>query len=253
MQLIHGDCLEKMKAIPDKSVSLILADLPFGMTAPSWDSIIDMDHLWTNYTRLLKNDGVICLFSSQPFTTKLISSNEKAFKYCWYWVKNQGTNFFHAKRMPIRKIEEICVFGGRTYYPQHSNGHIPTNSAKGCSNGKAYHGKNRRDYVGGSTDRYPTNILEFKCVNNYSRLHSAEKPVDLLEYLIKTYTLEGETVLDNTMGSGSTGVACINTGRNFIGIEKDDKYFEIAKKRIEEQLITRAKEKEDECIEQYLD
>ena len=237
MQLIHGDCLEKMKDIPDKSTSFILADLPFGMTAPSWDSIINMDNLWVEYNRILKSDGVVGLFSSQPFTTKLICSNEKAFKYCWYWIKNQGTNFFHAKRMPIRKIEEVCIFGGKTYYPQHSEGHVPTSSAKGCSNGKAYHGKNKRDYTGGSTSRYPTNILEFKCVDNYSRLHSSEKPVPLLEYLIKTYTLESETVLDNTMGSGSTGVACINTKRNFIGIEKDDKYFEIAKKRIDEHIV----------------
>lgn len=238
MQLIHGDCLEKMKDIPDKSIDMILCDLPYGLTAPVWDSIIDMSALWTAYHRIIKTKGAIVLFASQPFTTKLISSNEKQFKYCWYWVKNQGTNFFHAKRMPIRKIEEICVFNSVIYFPQHTTGHIPTNSAKGCSNGKAYHGTNKRDYVGGKTERYPTNILEFKCVDNYSRLHSSEKPVALLEYLIKTYTLEGETVLDNCMGSGSTGVACINTKRNFIGIEKDDKYFEIAKNRINNHLTT---------------
>ena len=136
--------------------------------------------------------------------------------------------------MPIRKIEEICIFKKGKYYPQITDGHIPTNSAKGCSNGKAYHGTDTRDYEGGKTTRFPTNILEFKCVDNYSRLHSSEKPVDLLEYLIKTYTNEGETVLDNTMGSGTTGVACVNTNRNFIGMELDEGYFNIATNRIQE-------------------
>ena len=234
MQLLHGDCLELMKDIPDKSIDMILCDLPYETTAPSWDKHIDITQLWEQYNRIISKNGTIVLFASQPFTTKLISSNENSFMYCWYWLKNQGTNFFHAKRMPIRKVEEICVFKKGRYNPQITDGHIPTNSAKGCSNGKAYHGTNTRDYDGGKTTRFPVNILDFKCVDNYSRLHSAEKPVALLEYLIKTYTNETETVLDNCMGSGSTGVACMNTGRNFIGIEKDDKYFEIAKKRIEE-------------------
>ena len=234
MQLIKGDCLEIMKDIPDKSIDLILCDLPYGMTAPKWDEHIDIKKMWIEYKRIIKDKGSIVLFASQPFTTKLISSNEKDFKYCWYWNKNQGTNFFHAKRMPIRKVEEICVFKNGKYNPQITDGHIPTNSAKGCSNGKAYHGTNKRDYEGGKTTRYPTNILEFKCVDNYSRVHSSQKPVELLEYLIKTYTNEGDTVLDNAMGSGSTGVACLNTNRNFIGIELDENYFDIAKKRIED-------------------
>lgn len=232
MQLIKGDCLEIMKDIPDKSIDLILCDLPYGMTAPKWDEHIDIKKMWIEYKRIIKHKGSIVLFASQPFTTKLISSNEKDFKYCWYWNKNQGTNFFHAKRMPIRKVEEICVFKNGKYNPQITDGHIPTNSAKGCSNGKAYHGTNKRDYEGGKTTRYPTNILEFKCVDNYSRVHSSQKPVELLEYLIKTYTNEGETVLDNCMGSGSTGVACINTNRNFIGIELDENYFNVAENRI---------------------
>jgi len=223
-----------MKDIPDGSVDMILCDLPYGMTAPKWGENIDMDELWKAYNRIIKNDRVVLLFASQPFTTKLISSNEKEFKYCWYWIKNQGTIFFHAKRMPIRKVEEICVFKNGRYYPQITTGHIPTNSAKGCSNGMAYHGENKRDYEGGKTTRYPTNILEFKCVDNYSRVHSSQKPVKLLEYLIKTYTNKGDTVLDNCMGSGSTGVACANTGRKFIGFELDEKYFNIAKERITE-------------------
>ena len=204
------------------------------MTAPKWDEHIDMVELWKQYNRIIKKNGTIALFASQPFTTKIISSNENDFRYCWYWLKNQGTNFFHAKRMPIRKIEEICIFKKGKYYPQITDGHIPTNSAKGCSNGTAYHGTNTRDYEGGKTTRFPTNILEFKCVDNYSRLHSSEKPVDLLEYLIKTYTNEGETVLDNTFGSCSTGIACLNTNRKFIGMEMDDKYFDIAQKRIKD-------------------
>ena len=232
--LLHGDCLELMKDIPNGSIDMILTDLPYGMTAPKWDEYIDMVELWKQYNRIIKKNGTIALFASQPFTTKIISSNEKDFRYCWYWLKNQGTNFFHAKRMPIRKIEEICIFKKGKYYPQITDGHIPTNSAKGCSNGKAYHGTNTRDYEGGKTTRFPTNILEFKCVDNYSRLHSSEKPVDLLEYLIKTYTNEGDLVLDNTMGSGTTGVACVNTNRNFIGMELDEGYFNIATNRIQE-------------------
>ena len=149
-------------------------------------------------------------------------------------MKNQGTNFFHAKRMPIRKIEEICIFGGRKYYPQITDGHIPTNSANGVSIGKAYFGINTRNDGGGKTTRYPTNILEFPCVDNYSRIHSSQKPVELCEYLIKTYTQENELVLDNCMGSGTTGIACMNTKRNFVGFETDEKYFELANKRIEE-------------------
>jgi len=237
-KLYSGCCLSEMDNIHKNSVDMILCDLPYGVTASSWDSIIDFNTIWYKYEKVVKEKAVIALFSSQPFTTKLIQSNIADFKYCWYWQKNQGTNFFHAKRMPIRKIEEICIFKGGRYFPQITDGHIPTNSAKGCSNGDTYFGKNIRNYEGNKTTRFPTNILDFKCVNNYSRLHSQQKPVDLLEYLIKTYTYEGDTVLDNCMGSGSTGVACLNTNRKFIGIEKDDKYFEIAKNRIEEHYKT---------------
>ena len=232
IELWLGDCLELMKDIPDKSVDMILADLPYGQTAPQWDKIIDMDKLWKEYKRIRKNKSTIALFSAQPFTTKLISSNGKEYRYCWYWLKNQGTNFFHAKKMPIRRIEEIVIFGKGKYYPQITDGHIPTNSSKGSTNGKAYSGESKRDYVGGKTTRFPTNVLEFKCVDNYSRRHSSEKPVALLEYLVKTYTETLDIVLDNTMGSGSTGVACKNLGRRFIGIEKDKKYFDIAVERL---------------------
>ena len=218
-----------MKSI-DK-VDMILCDLPYGVTANKWDYVIPMDKLWEQYNRICPS-GSILLFSSQPFTTKLIHSNEHNFKYCWYWVKNQATNFFHAKRMPLRKIEEICVFGNGPYNPIMSTGNSPTRSAKGSSNGKTYHGTNKRNYSGGVTERYPTNILNFKCVDNYSRVHSSEKPVPLLEYLIKTYSNEGDLILDNAMGSGSTGVACQNTNRNFIGIDNDEKSFSTAKERL---------------------
>lgn len=235
VELYNGDMIEQMKLLPDKSIDFVCCDLPYGMTAPQWDKLIDIVELWKQYNRLLKKNGTIALFAAQPFTTKLISSNEKDFRYVWYWMKNQGTNFFHARRMPIRKVEEICIFKKGKYFPQITDGHVPTNSAKGCSNGKAYFGTNTWNYSGGHTTRFPTNVLEFKCVNNYKRLHSAEKPVDLLEYLINTYTEVGDIVLDNAMGSGSTGEACINTDRNFIGIELDKKYFDVAVNRLQGQ------------------
>jgi len=232
MKLYQGDCLEEMKKIPDHSVDFICCDLPYGMTAPSWDSIIDSTLLWEQYHRIIKKVGTIALFASQPFTTKLISSNEKDYRYVWYWMKNQSTNFFHAKRMPIRKMEEIVIFKKGKYYPQITDGHIPTNVAKGVSKGQAYHGTNTRNEEGGKTTRYPTNVLEFKCVDNYSRIHSSQKPVELIEYLIKTYTDENDIVLDNAMGSGTSGVACKNLNRDFIGIESDQEIFNIAKERI---------------------
>lgn len=227
-----GDCLEIMSHIEDKSIDMILCDLPYGVTAAKWDKHIDIKSLWEHYNRIIKKDGTIALFSAQPFTTKIIASNERDFKYCWYWIKNQATNFFHAKRMPVRKVEEICIFKKGKYYPQITDGHIPTNSAKGCSNGKAYHGTNKRNYEGGKTTRYPNNVLDFKCVDNYSRIHSSEKPVELLEYLIKTYTNEGNTVMDNCFGSASTAIACEKSNRIFVGMEKDEKYFEIAVSRV---------------------
>lgn len=234
--ILSGDCLDLMPNIPDKSVDMILCDLPFGITAPEWDKIIDMNKLWDQYNRIIKKNGTIALFASQPFTTMLINSNLKDFRYCWYWLKNQGTNFFHAKRMPIRKIEEICIFKKGNYFPQISDGNIPTNSAKGKSTGKAYFGINSRNYIGGDTTRFPANVLEFKCVNNYKRVHSSEKPVDLLEYLIKTYTVDGDLILDNCAGSGSTGVACIKQNRSYILIEKDPKYVDIIKTRLKNVL-----------------
>ena len=227
-----GDCLDILPTIPDNSIDFILIDPPYGMTAPKWDSIVDFEKLWVQFNRIGTKDCVVAIFGCQPFTTQVISSNINQFKYCWYWMKNQGTNFFHAKRMPIRKVEEICIFGGTTYHPQITDGHVPTNSAKGCSNGKAYHGKNKRDYEGGKTTRFPSNVLDFKCVDNYSRVHSSQKPVDLLEYLINTYTTPGQVVLDCFAGSGSTLVAAKVLGRQFIGVEKDTDYCKIIENRL---------------------
>jgi DNA modification methylase len=235
IKLILGDCLEKMKDIPNNSIDLILCDLPYGVTASSGDSRIPFPGLWFQYKRIRKLKSTILLFNTEPFGSELRLFNVKEYKYDWIWVKNRGSNFFHARNMPIRYTENISVFqkGSGWYYPIKTIGHISTNSGIGRNTGNVYHRKSRVHYKGGDTTRYPKNLLEYKIVNNYSRLHPLQKPVELLEYLIRTYTVEGGLVLDNCMGSGSTGIACLNTNRNFIGIEKDKKYFEIARKRIE--------------------
>lgn len=232
--LYLGDCLEIMKTLPNQSVDLILCDPPYGSTAAKWDEIIPFDSMWYEYWRVLKPNGAVLIFGAEPFSTKLRSSQFKAYRYDWTWIKNLATNFFHAKRMPLRKTENISVFYRKQpkYTPIRSIGHEPTQSAFGFSKGVVYHGKNKREYQGGDTTRLPTNVLDFKVVDPKLRVHANQKPVELLEYLIRTYTAEGDTVLDNTMGSGSTGVAAKNTNRKFIGIELDENYFEIAKQRI---------------------
>lgn len=230
--IYNEDCLVGMDRIPDNSVDFILSDLPYGLTDSLWDSLLPLDVLWLYYKRIIKPNGVIALTAAQPFTTTLINSNRENYKYCWYWIKNQATNFYLAKKMPLRKVEEVVIFEGNIYYPQKTTGHPPTNSAIGSSFGTVYAGENKRNYKGGDTTRYPTNILEFKCVDNYSRIHPNQKPVELFEYLIKTYTKDGELVLDNCIGSGTTAVACINTGRNYIGFEKDTKIYNDAIARI---------------------
>ena len=221
MWLMQGNCLERMKEIPDGSVDMILTDPPFGTTACKWDSIIDLDLMWEQLKRIIKPNGAIVMSASQPFTTKLISSNYQMFKYCWVWEKNFSTNFLHAKRQPLRKTEDIVVFhkGASYYYPIKTQGHTPTQSAKGSSRGSLWQGVNKRDYKGGDTERYPNNILKLTAVDPKVRLHPTQKPVALMEYLIKTYTNENETVLDFTMGSGSTIKAANNLNRNSIGIE----------------------------------
>ena len=234
IQLYQGDCLEVMKNIPDKSVDLVLTDPPYGTTACKWDSVIPLEPMWKELKLIIKKNGAIVLFGAEPFSSTLRISN-KDYKYDWIWEKNTGTNFLHAKRMPIRFTENIHVFieGSSWYYPQKTTGHAPTNSGVGRNTGNVYSGNSKVNYKGGDTTRFPKNIIEFKSVNNYKRIHPTEKPVDLMEYLIKTYSNEGMTVLDFCLGSGTTGVAAKNLNRNFIGIEKDEGYFKIAKERIE--------------------
>lgn len=229
--LMKGDCLERMKEIESGSVDMILADPPYGTTACKWDSVIKLDPMWNQLMRVIKSGCAIVMTASQPFSSILAVSNIDCFKYSWVWEKNRATNFPNAKRRPLTAHEDILVFiSGKLFYnPQKTSGHKPTNSAKGCSHGSIYHGENVRDYEGGDTTRFPRTVLKFDCERG---MHPTQKPVPLMEYMIKTYTNEGETVLDFTMGSGSTGVAARNLGRKFIGIEMDDHYFEVARGRI---------------------
>lgn len=237
MKLLKGDCLELMRDIPDKSIDMILCDLPYGTTACKWDVTISFDELWKQYKRIIKNNGAIALFGSEPFSSKLRLSNLKMYKYDWIWEKQQGANFMLVKYQPYKVHEIISIFSKKTtiYNPQMTKGEPYTRRNK--SNGsldlpfKLPKEKNIIKHSDGK--RYPRSIQYFKSYKGKEQLHPTQKPVPLLEYLIKTYTNEGMTVLDNCMGSGSTGIACINTNRKFIGIELDDKYFEIAKERIE--------------------
>lgn len=238
MHLLKGDCLELMQDIPTESVDMILCDLPYGMTDCKWDSIIPFDRLWEQYERITKENGAIVLFSAQPFTTKLIYSNLKRFKYCWYWKKNNKTGFTFAKYQPMRCIEDICVFYKKApkYNPQGLK-----EIEKPRARQKIFKDKDsiyrsgtlQKAYTQRYTN-YPVHLLQFdnEVASNKNRLHPTQKPVALLEYLIKTYTNEGDTVLDNCMGSGSTGVAAVNTNRRFIGMELTDHYYNIAKDRI---------------------
>jgi DNA modification methylase len=231
--LYNGDCLDVMKEIENNSIDLILTDLPYGTTACKWDTIIPLDQLWAQYNRIIKINGAIVLNAQQPFTTILASSNIENFRYEWIWEKPQGTNPLNAKIMPLKSHENILVFykAKPTYNPQMWFS-TPYSGFKNHDKkiGEVYGniGSQHRDNPTG--ERYPKSVLRFKPEIG---LHPTQKPVEMMEYLIKTYTNEGETVLDSTMGSGTTGIAAINTNRNFIGIEKDENYFKIAKKRIE--------------------
>ena len=245
INLMHGDCLELMKNIPDGSVDMILTDPPYGTTACKWDSVIPFEPMWEQLKRIIKPNGAIVLFGSEPFSSALRMSNIKQYKYDWVWVKNRPTGAQHARNKPMNKFENILVFslgsmGHKSilknkrldYYPQ---GFFKTGKTKTVKN-KGFHGNHigaRPNQVGKVYEvfsGFPDNVLFYD--KEESHVHPTQKPVALLEYLIKTYTQENETVLDFTMGSGSTGVACKNTNRSFIGIELDDKYFSIAKERI---------------------
>ena len=233
--LVNADCLEVMKYIADKSIDLILCDLPYGRgtTACKWDTIIPFEPLWEQYERVIKDNGAIVLFGSEPFSTKLRYSNLKMFKYDWIWNKKIPSGMSYARFQPMRQTENISVFckSKTVYNPQMIKRDKPIKGG-GMSKGETTNNQNLKALRKTYEYKNPINIIEFDKIRKGS-LHPTQKPVPLLEYLIKTYTNKGETVLDNCMGSGSTLVACINTNRKYIGIEKELKYFEIAKKRIE--------------------
>jgi len=233
IKLLHGDCLEVMKDIPDKSIDMILCDLPYGTTACKWDTIIPFEPLWEQYERVIKDNGAIVLNGSQPFTSKLIISNENLFRYELIWEKTIATNPFLSKKQPMKKHENILIFYKKQplYNPQYEIGKPYTDKGN-RQNKRSTQTTMDKKPINNNGYRYPSSVKKFSNGNN-GAIHPAQKPVELCEYLIKTYTNEGETVLDNCMGSGTTGVACLNTGRNFVGIELDEKYFEIAKERIE--------------------
>lgn len=233
--LRQGNCLEVMKDIPDKSIDMILCDLPYGTTACKWDNVIPFETLWEQYNRIIKDNGAIVLFGSEPFSSHLRLSNLKMYKYDLIWDKNKGTQPQLAKIQPMKSHENISVFGnGRiTYNPQFEVGTPYYRKNKGSTSKDNMIKTLKPIEQKNSGFRYPRTILKFsRDFSAQTRLHPTQKPVALLEYLIKTYTNEGETVLDNCMGSGSTGVACINTKRNFIGIELEEKYYKIACERI---------------------
>lgn len=241
VRIFNGDCLEIMDELIKKNIKVdaIITDPPYGTTNCKWDSIISLDGMWTRLNKIIKKNGVIVLFGSEPFSSNLRMSNIKNYKYDWIWEKNKKTGFLNSKKQPLRKYENISVFYSKQckYNPQKSNGHKPVNKyTKNTSDGDTLGRTKIGISGGGQTDRFPHNILRYKVINNdnsgNNKYHPTQKPVDLMEYLVKTYTNENEIVLDFTMGSGSTGLACKNTNRRFIGIELDKKYFEISKNRL---------------------
>lgn len=246
--LYNGNCLEIMKNISDKSVDMILCDPPYGKTPLKWDSIIPFDKMWEQYERIIKDDGAIILFGVEPFTSLLIVSNIKLFRQKLTWLKTRPTNVFNAKKQFMNWTEDIVVFYKKlpTYNPQMRTDGIFTGQKIQKMNTNRENGVmgktgEKKNYVHLSNNGlfYPKTVLEFSNVNKHKNIHPTQKPVELLEYLIKTYTNEKMFVLDNCMGSGSTGVACINTNRNFIGIELDENYFNIANQRIKQALEER--------------
>lgn len=238
LQLHHGDCLAVMPEIPDQSVDLILCDLPYGTTACAWDSVIPMDTLWKHYKRIAKHRAAVVLTASQPFTSALVMSNPKEFRHEWVWAKNRGTNPFAAKYAPMKRHESVLVFARKSpvYNPQMRKGRPYRAFKSDTANVGEVYGTTKsahKDNPEGSL--LPITLLEISCEFGN---HPTQKPVALMEYLIRTYTNPGGVVLDNCMGSGTTGVAAVNTERSFIGIERDDKYFRIATDRINAALDT---------------
>lgn len=234
IELYRGDCLDEMDKIPAHSVDMIFTDLPYGTTHNTWDVPIPLDRLREQYRRVLKPGGTVLLFAQMPFGADLINSNRRWYRYEWIWHKTMPVGFLNANRMPLRTHENILVFYEHlpTYHPQSTPGkpYTAMRSARATRN----YGHFDRALTINEGERYPRDVLTFSNGNNASKIHPTEKPVDLLEYMVRTYTDEDDTVLDSCMGSGSCGVACQHLGRNFIGIEKDPRYFEAARKRIEE-------------------
>ena len=231
--LLLGDTLERMKEIPDGNVDMVLCDLPYGTTACKWDVVIPFEPLWAAYRRVCKKNAAIVLTASQPFTSALVMSNVKMFRHSWMWLKNRSTNPLQAKIAPMKKHEDVLVFSQESarYYPQLRKGKpYRAYCSEVATSGEVLGGIRSQHKDNPEGLLQPVTPIEYSCEMGH---HPTQKPIALMEYLIKTYTLEGETVLDNTMGSGTTGVACMNLGRNFIGIERDEGYFAIAKHRIE--------------------
>jgi len=232
-KVICDDCLVAMKDIPDKSIDMILCDLPYGTTACKWDTIIPFEPLWEQYKRIIKDNGAIVLTASQPFTSALVMSNVKMFKYCWTWDKVSGKGHLVAKIRPLQQTEDVCVFGtGKIkYYPQMIKRPKPVSIKEG-SRTEIMGVKKTSQYRSVRDSWYPKTILTFSGGNGLNKLHPTQKPVALFEYLIKTYTNEGDLVLDNCAGSGTTGVACKNLNRKYILIEKEPEYIDIINKRL---------------------
>lgn len=233
IQLMQGDCLDRMKEIPDASVDMVLADLPYGTTQCSWDFIIDPSAMWQQYLRVCKENAAIVLTASQPFTSQLVMSKPDLFRYDLVWEKGNATGFLNSKRMPLRAHESVLVFYRKlpTYNPQMTSGHARKTSKRKSVNSECY-GKAFELTEYDSTDRYPRSVQFFSSDKQRGNYHPTQKPVDLGRWLIRTYSNAGDTILDNTMGSGSFGVAAVAEGRRFIGIEMRNDYFHTANQRI---------------------
>ena len=245
IELINGNCLELMKSIPDGSIDAIITDPPYGTTACKWDSVIPFDLMWEQLNRIIKPNGAIVLFGSEPFSSALRMSNIKNYKYDWIWKKSRCGNFQISKYQPLKYTEIVSIFSNKThnYYPIFEEASESTKNRRnykmgGVTKGLQHmsSGEYKSELLHGKDKKNPSNIIDIKSVHTKFE-HPTQKPVELMEYLIKTYTNENETVLDFTMGSGTTGVACKNTNRNFIGIEMDKKYFNIAIERINNKII----------------
>ena len=232
------DCLEGMKLLDDKSIDMILCDLPYGTTACKWDVIIPFEPLWEQYERIIKDSGAIVLNASQPFTTELIHSNLKMFKYCWVWDKKKAGNIFLAKYQPMKVHEDIVIFSKKSHkYNPIKTPRDKVKRSKNYGTGESMGGnKQKEDKIYEYIDKNPTSIIEISNASQKGKVHPTQKPIALCEYLIKTYTDENDIVLDNCIGSGTTAIACINTNRNYIGFELDKQYFDIAQKRIADEM-----------------